>query len=291
MRRDDESSMKSENQSSKLSKRRLWMIILIYAIGFSILCYPLISQWWNQHKQQSMVQSYTEAVTHQPKQTIRRIKYRAIQYNHALAKRGTTLYQGKDKGLHYNQQLKFENTTVMAVIHIPSLSIELPIYHGTSEQALEVGVGHLQDSSLPIGGVSTHAVLTGHTGLPSGGTLFTPLVNIKEGQLFSIDVLNETLFYQVYKIEVVKPSQMKSLDIQPGKDLVTLITCTPYGVNSHRLLVHGKRIPMDLTTKSNAYILSPFKTWLLFIVVVMSGVILIRCIIWFVKKCKSYEKE
>lgn len=282
-----------ERTTSRSKKRFSWRIalaIVIYAIGLLVLFYPVWSQYWNQRQQDSMIHAYEQSVDDQSNQTLTVLYQQAQKYNQALYQRSCDVYRDKNRQLNYNKQLSVPNSNVMAVLSVPSVDIHLPIYHGTSEQALEVGVGHMSETSLPVGGRNTHAVLTGHTGLPSGGTLFTPLVKLQKGQLFSIQVLGKTLYYQIDAIHVVKPNDLRYLAITPNQDKVTLLTCTPYGVNSHRLLVQGKRVPMDLSAPSNARLWAPWQSWLL----VMSGIGLIGVIIVLLcqlRKKKKHEKN
>lgn len=279
--------------SEKRKHRLSWRVVLaivIYAIGLCVLFYPVWSQWWNQRQQDSMIHQYDTTVSDQSEQKFQTIKKNAVAYNHKLYKRGLSLYNGKNKGLHYNKQLALPGSNVMAVLTIPSIDTHLPVYHGTSEQALEVGVGHMEETSLPVGGKNTHAVLTGHTGLPSGGTLFTPLVKLKKGQLFSIRVLNQTLYYQIDAIHVVKPNELKPLAIQKNQDRITLLTCTPYGVNSHRLLVQARRVPLDLSAPSNAKMLPPWQPWLVGViaVIVVWGLL---SLVHYARKKKQVDEE
>lgn len=151
----------------------------------------------------------------------------------------------------YYELLKINDTGMMGYLDIPAINVHLPIYHGTGSYALQHGVGHLETTSIPVGGESTHAVLSAHSGLPNA-TMFDDLPQMQIGDTFQITVLNQTLSYEVYAIETVLPDQTESLYIQPGRDLVTLVTCTPYGINTHRLLVHGERIPdTDSDTENN----------------------------------------
>ena len=172
---------------------------------------------------------------------------RAHAYNDALAASSgaATASEGGEPAQAveaYEDLLNLNGDGMMGYIIIPKMNVELPVYHGTEEKVLQVGVGHLSETSLPVGGESTHAALSGHRGLPSA-KLFTDLDQMEEGDQFYIKILGETLAYEVHSIETVLPTETESLAIQPGEDLVTLITCTPYGINSHRLLVHAHRIP------------------------------------------------
>lgn len=166
----------------------------------------------------------------------------AHKYNERLAETGMRWNMDDIQREEYNRQLKIDGTEVMAYVSMPKFHIKCPIYHGTDEAVLQVAVGHLESSSLPVGGESTHTLISGHRGLPSA-RLFTDIAKMKEGDVWTITVLNETLTYECDQIRVVLPDDLSDLQIEEGKDLCTLITCTPYGINTHRLLVRGHRIP------------------------------------------------
>lgn len=232
----------------KLLKKVRGKIIpaLVILAGAALVAYPWISDYVYQHNVGSMVEVYqdeTDALTDAEKE---QVLADAIAYNEALLESHIVLtdpFSLEDAaGTEYNYEntLNYNGNGIMAFIDIPKIDVYLPIYHGTSESVLERGVGHLENTSLPVGGESTHCVLSGHTGLNSA-RLFTDLTELEEGDLFFIDVLNETLAYEVIEIQVVEPDDVSSLSIEEGRDLVTLVTCTPYGVNSHRLLVTGER--------------------------------------------------
>ena len=272
--------------SKKNSKKPLIIIaLLLYLIGGAVLFYPIWSQWWNEHNQSQAIQTYQGDVEKASREEVNKVWKNAQLYNQKLYKKGLDYYASKGNFDHYKKQLLVGDSNVMGIIDIPSINVHLPIYHGTEDRILEVGVGHLEGTSLPTGGKNTHAVLTGHTGLPSGGTLFTPLVKLRKGNLFSIRVLNKVLYYQVDDIKVEKPEKVHTLRIYPGKDYVTLITCTPYGVNSHRLLVRGVRINEDLSTPNNIRRIPPIIVWLVFAAIVIALLIL-----YFVLRKKRQKK-
>lgn len=222
--------------------------ILVILAGLLVLLYPTISNYLVEQNASRAVASYDATVVDMSQEDRERMLADAHAYNDALAASsgaGTPASEGGEPAqvgetLAYEDLLNLNGDGMMGYITIPRLKETLPIYHGTSESVLQVGVGHLPDSSLPVGGPGTHAALSGHRGLPSA-KLFTDLNKMKVGDLFYIRVLKEALAYQVTSIETVLPNETESLAIQPGKDLVTLITCTPYGINSHRLLVHAER--------------------------------------------------
>jgi sortase A len=170
-----------------------------------------------------------------------RILEQAEQYNQELYERGSTLELNDEERAEYNSTLSFSGDGLMGYIEIPSIDVSLPIYHGSEEKVLQEGVGHLEGSSLPVGGESSHCVLVGHRGLPTA-KLFSDLDQLKEGDVFTITILDETLTYEVDQIRIVEPQEVDDLAIEEGADYCTLVTCTPYGINSHRLLVRGRRI-------------------------------------------------
>ena len=205
------------------------------------MLYPTISEYWNSQHQSRAIASYVETVEDMDSEDAEQKLAEASEYNQKLAERGTRFLLTEAQIEEYDRQLVSETTDVMAVVEIPSIQCELPVYHGTDEAVLQVAAGHLEWSSLPVGGESSHCVISGHRGLPSA-KLFTNLDEVAEGDLFMIHVLGETLTYQVDQIRIVLPEDTEDLRIEQGKDYCTLMTCTPYGVNSHRLLVRGHRV-------------------------------------------------
>lgn len=232
-------------------KRKLSIILmsLIFLSGLGIMLYPVISNAYIEYKQKSVITNYEETVKEMPKDTINEELERASDYNKLLI--GTAIVtdpfdpeaQKKlEESSDYFNILNLDEKGVMGYIVIPKINVNLPIYHGTSEEVLQKGVGHLQNTSLPVGGESTHAVLSGHTGL-SSAKLFTDLDKLEEGNIFYIKTLGETFAYEVDQIKVVEPHETSDLLIESDKDYVTLVTCTPYSINTHRLLVRGTRVP------------------------------------------------
>lgn len=232
-------------------KRKLSIILmsLIFLSGLGIMLYPVISNAYIEYKQKSVITNYEETVKEMPKDTINEELERASDYNKLLI--GTAIVtdpfdpeaQKKlEESSDYFNILNLDEKGLMGYVVIPKINVNLPIYHGTSEEVLQKGVGHLQNTSLPVGGESTHAVLSGHTGL-SSAKLFTDLDKLEEGNIFYIKTLGETFAYEVDQIKIVEPHETSDLLIESGKDYITLVTCTPYGINSHRLLVRGTRIP------------------------------------------------
>lgn len=220
--------------------------ILIIFFGFALLSYPFISNYIFEKSAGSVIRTYEEKVnTYDQKQKEKAFK-EAREYNHRLMRSSVQLtdpFKVKKKNgetIIYNRILNLDHSGIMGYLKIPCINVNLPIYHGTDAKILERGIGHLAASSIPVGGKSTHSVLTGHTGL-SSAKLFTDLTEMKKGDLFFLHILDHALAYKVDQIIVVKPEDTKKLQIIYGKDYVTLVTCTPYGVNDHRLLVRGIR--------------------------------------------------
>ena len=222
---------------------------LIFIIGLGIMLYPIISNLYIEHHQGNIIDEYNKTVESMPDDTLEKEREKAEGYNKMLT--GNMIItdpfdpeaQKKlEENSDYYNILNIGNDNIIGYIKIPKINVSLPIYHGTSEDVLKRGVGHLQNTSFPIGGEGTHAVLSGHTGL-SSAKLFTDLDKLEEGELFFIEVLVEKLAYKIDQIKIVEPSETSDLVIKSGEDYVTLVTCTPYGINSHRLLVRGTRIP------------------------------------------------
>jgi len=227
-------------------KKKIKSIILI-VVGALVAFYPWISNYMNDRMEKSKVEAYKEDYKNLSEERKKALLREARAYNVALFEKNVRL--GDPFGTKseeevppfiYNNLLRVNSSGVMAEIRIPCIDVDLPVYHGTSKSVLERGVGHFRGSSLPVGGETTHAVLTGHTGL-NRAKLFTDLTQLEDGDLFFIETCGEKLAYKVNQIKVVLPDKTEDLQIVKGKDYVTLVTCTPYGVNSHRLLVRGER--------------------------------------------------
>lgn len=224
-------------------KKRLPTIILvlIFLTGLSLLLYPTVSDYWNSFHQSRAIASYVEDVTGLDDDTYKQLWEDARTYNENLFHSGQGLPFSEREQTEYESLLNVSGNGIMGYIEIPSISCSLPIYHGTDEAVLQIAVGHIEGSSLPVGGENTHCVLSGHRGLPSA-KLFTNLDKLTEGDLFMIHTLDETLTYEVDQILIVEPHDVYTLGIQEHEDLCTLVTCTPYGINTHRLLVRGHRV-------------------------------------------------
>lgn len=218
------------------------ILVLIFFVGLSLLLYPTISDYWNSFHQSRAIATYAEAVAELDDEDYEKMWQEAEAYNQKLSNQPNRWNLTEEEEEEYNCILDVGGTGIMGYIEIPEIKVSLPIYHGTDEGVLQIAVGHIPGSSLPVGGIGTHSVVSGHRGLPSA-KLFTNLDELDEGDVFMIRVLDETLTYEVDKISIVEPDDLTGLEIDPELDLCTLVTCTPYGVNSHRLLVRGHRIP------------------------------------------------
>jgi len=217
------------------------LLVAVFFTGVSLLLYPAISDMWNSRRQSYAITHYSEQVAGLDREDYRRMWADADAYNHTLIGRRNGFLLDDAQKAQYPKLLDLTGTGVMGYIEIPKIGCSLPLYHGTDEAVLQVAVGHIEWSSLPVGGESTHTVFSGHRGLPSA-KLFTDLDEIEEGDIFMLVILEEVLTYQVDRISIVEPHESESLLIEEGKDLCTLVTCTPYGINSHRLLVRGHRV-------------------------------------------------
>lgn len=215
-------------------------MVLFFFVGLLILLYPSISDFYNQKRQSKVIVDYEALLEKYSKKDYTELFEEADKYNQKLASYKVP-YLSYKKIENYNEILDVNETGMMGYISIDKIKVELPIYHGTSEQVLSVAVGHLEGSSFPVGGKGTHSVLSAHRGLPSS-KLFTDLNKLEIGDIFTITILDRLITYEVDQIEIVEPSDLKKLEIDPEKDYVTLMTCTPYGINTHRLLVRGTRI-------------------------------------------------
>ncbi len=235
-------------------KKRLPTIILIlvFLIGLSLVLYPAVSNYWNQFHQSKMIVNYAEEVAELDPELKEKLWDEATDFNEQILERSNRYFMSDGEQEEYYELLNVSDDGIMGYIEIPSINCYLPIYHGTDESVLQIAIGHIGWSSLPVGGRSTHCVISGHRGLPSA-KLFSDLDRLAEGDTFSLRVLDEVLTYEVDQILIVEPNDTTALQIVEGKDYCTLVTCTPYGVNSHRMLVRGHRIE---TTDDNVRITS-----------------------------------
>ncbi|MDD4312671.1 MAG: class C sortase [Eubacteriales bacterium] len=220
------------------------MLALVFLAGLTLLLYPTVSNYINTIHQSHVVSSYEAEVAKHQAQDYTPIRDAAMEYNVALAANPNRFLQTDEEQIAYNAQLNPFNNGIMGYVEIDKIGVKLPIYHGTDDSVLQVGTGHVVGTSLPTGGAGTHCAISGHSGLPSA-MLFTNLDQLVVGDEFSIHVLNETLTYRVDQILVVEPYDLTALEIDPAQDYCTLVTCTPYGINSHRLMVRGVRTQTD----------------------------------------------
>ena len=217
------------------------LLVLILLTGVSLLLYPTVSDYWNSFHQSQAIASYVEAVAEIDNTDYEKMWQEAVAYNEKL-KDNSGRWMPTDEELEeYERLLNVSDTGIMGYIEIPKIKVSLPIYHGTDEAILQIAIGHIPGSSLPVGGKGTHCVVSGHRGLPSA-KLFTDLDQLEEGDLFMMRILDETLTYEVDQVRIVEPEELSDLEIDEDKDLCTLVTCTPYGINSHRFLVRGHRV-------------------------------------------------
>ena len=258
----------SKKPEKKKKKKKSWIstliLVLIFLIGLSVMLYPTVSDWWNSFHQTRAIEHYVEAVAAMSEEDIQAYFDAADEYNAHLAETGTHFVLSDEEQEWYDSLLDPDGNGLIGYITISNINVYLPIYHGTSAGVLAVGVGNLEGTSLPVGGETTHTVLSAHRGLPSA-RLFTDLDEMQEGDTFSITVLDRTITYQVDQIRIVLPEETSDLAISFGEDYATLVTCTPYGVNTHRLLVRGHRIESNMDdvyvasegTKLPTYIVFP----------------------------------
>jgi len=275
-----------------VKKKIIKLIVpIIFLLGLSILLYPMISQYWNSRVQSQAITDYEKKLSNIEEKDYNSMFESAETYNKELTKLDFPLIQYKEIP-NYSKLINVNNNGMMGYIQIDKIKVKLPIYHGTSSSVLNIAVGHLEGSSLPIGGLNTHSILSAHRGLPSS-KLFTNLNKLEIGDTFVITILDKKLKYQVDKIVVVEPNDASNLEIIEGKDYVTLMTCTPYGINTHRLLVRASRIEnqetKEIVVTSDAYLIDK-----LVVTLVIALPILILLIIYVmikpVKK-KFYEEE
>ena len=233
--------MKAAKKKKKRSGFVTALFVFILILGLGIMAYPTFSDWWNSFHQSRAIATYAAVVEETDPELLHRMLEAAEAYNRALLKKANRYEMTEEETAEYESLLDLSGNGVMGYIQINKIGVSLPIYHGTDEAVLQIAIGHIAGTSLPAGGENTHCVLSGHRGLPSA-KLFTDLDKLDVGDAFTITVLDRTLTYEVDQIRVVEPQEMNDLNIVSGRDYVTLVTCTPYGVNTHRLLVRGHRI-------------------------------------------------
>lgn len=252
------------------------ILVIIFIIGLSVMLYPTVSEYWNSRTQSRAVASYNETIESMTEADFDRMFAEAEDYNRRLMSIPMP-FVNFEQLEGYENLLDVGGTGIMGYVTIPKIRVELPIYHGTADSILQVAAGHLQGSSLPTGGLGTHSVISAHRGLPSA-QLFTHLDELEEGDTFTITVLDRAMTYRVDQIRIVEPQEVEELQIDPMEDYVTLMTCTPYGINSHRLLVRGVRttgeetgeyIPADATQVSTLLVAVALS--LVFLLICLAG--------------------
>lgn len=225
-------------------RRNLVTVILLgmMAVGVGLIAYPSIANWWNSFHQSRAVASYASVVAGMNHEEYDDMLLEAQNYNAELSETGAQWEMTDEQLARYEEVLNVRGSGIMGYIDIPKIRVRLPVYHGMDDTVLEVAVGHITGTSLPVGGETSHCVISGHRGLPSA-RLFTDIDKLVEGDTWTLNILDQTLTYEVDQIRVVVPTDLSNLQIEEGKDYCTLVTCTPYGINTHRLLVRGHRVP------------------------------------------------
>lgn len=290
------SGKKSQKKSKKVSKKRVSsnittiILILIFLVGLSVMLYPTVSNYINQKNQSKAIATYDEKVSDMKPEDYTKYFDAAEKYNEELAVHPSAFYN-PDEIKGYEKILDITGTGIMGYITIKKLGVELPIYHGTDEGILQIAAGHLKGTSFPIGGESTHSVISAHRGLPSA-KLFTDLDKLERGDTFTITILNREITYEVDNISIVLPNETDSLQIEEKKDYCTLMTCTPYGINTHRLLVRGHCIgtgePQHIHVTAEAFQIDPTITASVIGIVILI-LLLIRVLVR--TRRKSHERK
>ena len=263
------------------------VLVLTFLTGLSLLLYPTISNWWNSFHQSQVIENFSKTADNLDKDVYRQVLDQADAYNSSIADQGIRWVMSEEEKKDYEEQLNVAGNGVMCYVEIPKIDCELPVYHGVDEAVLEIAAGHIAGSSLPVGGPGTHCMISGHRGLPRA-TLFSKLDQLQEGDYFMLHTLNELLTYEVDQIRIVLPDELEDLRIVPGQDLCTLITCTPYGINSHRLLVRGHRIENDLSAAITAEARQIDK---LIVASVVAAPILLILLIWMLITTRDKKRK
>ena len=274
-----------------MSRLMTLLIVVVFVAGLSFLLYPTVSNLWNQAHQSRAIATYTEQVEKLDDSSNKEMLKAARKYNKELLKKADHWKLSKKDKKKYESLLDVSGTGIMGYIELPKIDCSLPIYHGTDEGALQIAIGHLEGSSLPVGGKSSHCVLSGHRGLPSA-RLFTDLDQMEEGDTFILNILGHKLAYEVDQIKVVLPEEMSDLEIQEGKDLCTLVTCTPYGINTHRLLVRGHRVKyVETKVQEQREVSKPKTDTRLVIAGAAVGAVVLFIIIFAVRRRRKHRNQ
>ena len=270
--------------------QRVGLPVLIILVGLLVLMYPVISTQWNNHVQEQVAKMYEDQLEAAPPEQVNRAYEAAVEYNRTHTD-GPILDPwlariSEDNAEYKEYERHLAGMSAMSQLAIPSIDVRLPVYHGTSEATLQKGLGHLYGSALPTGGEGFHSVITGHTGLTTA-TLFDDLVDVQIGDAIYVSTFGERMKYQVYGTEIVLPDETDSLRAEANRDLLTLVTCTPYGINTHRLLVHAERVPMD---PEEAQVLDESTStvqWWMWVLGAVSLVILVGLTWWLMRERKK----
>lgn len=273
----------------KINKK--FIVTLVgFLIGVALVLYPTVSDFINSLKYQSLVKHYNNDVEEINVDEYENILEEAQNYNEQLFKRKTTIVTiDENEKTNYSELLNINDTSIMGYIEIPKIKLAVPIYHGTSAEALQIGVGHMEESSLPIGGINTHSAISGHSGLPSA-KLFTDIGKLEIGDTFYIKVLKEVLTYEVDNIATVEPDELDLLEIEEGKDYVTLITCTPYGINTHRLLVRGHRVE-TIYNENNKSVIDEIEDSKFYVLIIIGIIMVLLIILITIKLLKNRSSK
>ena len=268
-----------EVKNTKKDRITTWILAGLMILGIGLIAYPTVADLWNSYQASRVIRVYNQKVETMEKADFETILEEAKQYNSSLLTESSR-YNMSDEELEYYQSLlNVMGNGLMGYIDIPKIRVSLPIYHTVDDKILETAIGHIPGTSLPVGGESTHCVLSGHRGLPSA-KLFTDIVMLSEGDTFQIQILDETLTYEVDQIRTVLPKEMQDIQIEEGKDYCTLVTCTPYGLNTHRLLVRGHRIETTEEIRVSAEAVQMNKTYIALAVGAILTIIIL--IVWLI---------
>lgn len=253
---------KTKNKKKKSGLSSTIALVAIFFVGLCVLLYPTISDFWNEKRQSQAIMNYDDMIIDFTPEDFEEHFAKAEEYNRKLNRISFPFVGYSELDDEYYSTLNVNGSGMMGYITIEKIKVQLPIYHGTSDKVLNSAVGHMEGSSLPVGGVNTHSVLSAHRGLPSA-KLFTNLDKVEVGDIFTITILNQTITYQVDQVLIVLPNQIDDLYVEKGQDYCTLVTCTPYGINTHRMLVRGTRIEnieeeKKINVITEAYQIAPF---------------------------------
>lgn len=289
-----EAAKQRQQPAQKSFLQRVGVPVLIILAGLLVLLYPVISTQWNNRVQEQVAERYEEKLQVLPPEQVNQAYEAAVEYNRTHTDGPILdpwLARISEDNLEYKEyENQLAGAPAMSQIAIPAIDVRLPVYHGTSEATLQKGLGHLYGSALPTGGEGFHSVITGHTGLTTA-TLFDDLVDVKEGDAIYVSTFGERLKYQVYDTEVVLPDQTDSLRAEPGRDLLTLVTCTPYGINTHRLLVHAERVPMDPDESGVLDESTSTIQWWMWVLGAVALLVLAALVWWVIREKKKSDRK